>query len=236
MVAAGSRLLNWNKEAGKEEGREKDQWQERKKTQQITPPLMFYSLFQSVIVWEGGIQLATPWKRQRETWKSDLIRAWTVACFYREGAGDRRQEFSRAPVEEFSLCWDDTPNLTLSPSQARVRKTKIKHTERKFSSTFGLLDLLVMPPRVEVACWLLLFSALGQNHLVAGGCSGRCCRGRDLSCSATDWRMDRVYGTCYCDEDCVKTKDCCFDYFTECPGEQWRQGKWVKEPNFIRPL
>ncbi|XP_037549855.1 somatomedin-B and thrombospondin type-1 domain-containing protein [Nematolebias whitei] len=82
-----------------------------------------------------------------------------------------------------------------------------------------------MRAHVEVACWLLL-STLGQIHPVAAGCSGRCCRGRDSSCSATDWRTDRVYGKCYCDEDCVKTKDCCFDYFTECPARDCAVSNW----------
>lgn len=78
---------------------------------------------------------------------------------------------------------------------------------------------LVMGSSVELACLLLVVSTLGTNQLVSGGCAGKCCRGRDMSCFATNWRMDRVYGTCYCDEGCVRTKDCCMDYFTLCPGE-----------------
>lgn len=76
-----------------------------------------------------------------------------------------------------------------------------------------------MGPSVEFTCILLTVSTLTKNLLVSGGCSEKCCQGRDLDCFTTDWRMDRVYGTCYCDQDCLKTKDCCFDYFTECPGE-----------------
>ena len=67
---------------------------------------------------------------------------------------------------------------------------------------------------------LLVAAALGMYHLVEGGCSGKCCQGTDLTCVTTDWRMDRVYGTCYCDEGCIRTKDCCFDYSTECPGKR----------------
>ena len=78
-----------------------------------------------------------------------------------------------------------------------------------------------MGSSVEFACLLLVVSTLGR--MVSGGCSGKCCRSRDLSCLTTDWRMDRVYGTCYCDKGCVRTKDCCFDYFTECPGEGWTE-------------
>lgn len=77
-----------------------------------------------------------------------------------------------------------------------------------------------MGPSVEFTC--VLFFTLTRNLLVSGGCSGKCCHGRDLGCFTTDWRMDRVYTTCYCDQDCVKTRDCCFDYFTECPGEGGR--------------
>ncbi|XP_026036595.1 somatomedin-B and thrombospondin type-1 domain-containing protein [Astatotilapia calliptera] len=79
---------------------------------------------------------------------------------------------------------------------------------------------------VQFACWLLVVFALGENHLVSGGCSGRCCRGRDTNCLTTDWRMDRAHGTCYCDEGCVRTKDCCFDYFTECPAQDCVVSDW----------
>ncbi|XP_033988170.1 somatomedin-B and thrombospondin type-1 domain-containing protein [Trematomus bernacchii] len=71
----------------------------------------------------------------------------------------------------------------------------------------------------RVSVLLLLVSSVGNILLVSGGCSGKCCRGRDLSCVTTDWRMDRVYGTCFCDKSCDKTRDCCFDYFTECPAQ-----------------
>lgn len=83
----------------------------------------------------------------------------------------------------------------------------------------------MMRSSVELTCLLLLLLVSSLIQSVSGGCSGKCCRGRELGCSTTDWRMDRVYGTCYCDEDCVRAKDCCFDYFTECPGEvgdEWR--------------
>ncbi|CAG5895900.1 unnamed protein product [Menidia menidia] len=92
-----------------------------------------------------------------------------------------------------------------------------------------------MGSSVELACWLLVVASLGGRQLVAGGCAGKCCRGRDLSCSATDWRMDRVYGTCYCDEGCVKTKDCCFDYFTECPAQDCAMGGWSVWSGCARP-
>uniref|UniRef100_A0A3Q3VQG6 SMB domain-containing protein n=1 Tax=Mola mola TaxID=94237 RepID=A0A3Q3VQG6_MOLML len=84
------------------------------------------------------------------------------------------------------------------------------------------------------ACLLLVVSTLGKNLLVSAGCSGKCCRGRDMSCSTTDWRMDRLFGTCYCDEGCVRTKDCCFDYFTECPGEGWMDG--CTHPDYMAPV
>ncbi|KAF6722952.1 Somatomedin-B and thrombospondin type-1 domain-containing protein [Oryzias melastigma] len=85
------------------------------------------------------------------------------------------------------------------------------------------------------ACWLLLVISIGQNSQVTGGCSGKCCRGRDLSCSTTDWRMDRLYETCYCDESCVKTKDCCFDYFTECPAQDCAVSDWSHWSGCAKP-
>lgn len=84
-----------------------------------------------------------------------------------------------------------------------------------------------MGPSAESTCLLLLLLLpLSAVQPVSGGCAGKCCRGRELSCSATDWRMDRVYGTCYCDVGCVTTKDCCFDYFTECPAQDCAVGEW----------
>ncbi|TNM96259.1 somatomedin-B and thrombospondin type-1 domain-containing protein [Takifugu flavidus] len=83
-----------------------------------------------------------------------------------------------------------------------------------------------MGPSVEFTCVLLTVFTLTKNLLVSGGCSGKCCHGRDLDCFTTDWRMDRVYTTCYCDQDCVKTKDCCFDYFTECPAQNCKVSEW----------
>lgn len=52
------------------------------------------------------------------------------------------------------------------------------------------------------------------------GCAeaGRCCPGRDPACFARGWRLDRVYGTCFCDQACRLTGDCCFDYDRACPG------------------
>ncbi|KAJ4918892.1 hypothetical protein JOQ06_027894 [Pogonophryne albipinna] len=78
----------------------------------------------------------------------------------------------------------------------------------------------------RVSFLLLLVSSVGNILLVSGGCSGKCCRGRDLSCVTTDWRMDRVYGTCFCDKGCDKTRDCCFDYFTECPAQDCSVSDW----------
>lgn len=68
-------------------------------------------------------------------------------------------------------------------------------------------------------CLALMVALLGTCRWAEGGCQGKCCQGTDRSCTATDWRMDRVYGTCYCDDTCHRTKDCCFDYPTVCPGK-----------------
>uniref|UniRef100_A0AAZ3P2Q8 Somatomedin B and thrombospondin type 1 domain containing n=1 Tax=Oncorhynchus tshawytscha TaxID=74940 RepID=A0AAZ3P2Q8_ONCTS len=59
-----------------------------------------------------------------------------------------------------------------------------------------------------------------------GGCAGKCCGGSDITCVTTDWRMDRVYRACYCDEGCLRTKDCCYDYPTECPAQSCVVTAW----------
>ncbi|XP_028826349.1 somatomedin-B and thrombospondin type-1 domain-containing protein isoform X2 [Denticeps clupeoides] len=78
-------------------------------------------------------------------------------------------------------------------------------------------------------------AVFGFYHLAEGGCSGKCCHGMDLACATTDWRMDRVYGTCYCDESCHRTKDCCFDYPTECPPEPCVVSEWSYWSGCARP-
>ncbi|KAG9347936.1 hypothetical protein JZ751_003953 [Albula glossodonta] len=75
-------------------------------------------------------------------------------------------------------------------------------------------------------CLALVVALLGMCHLASGGCQEKCCRGMDRACTATDWRMDRVYGTCYCDETCQRTKDCCFDYPTVCPAQSCVVSQW----------
>ncbi|XP_038246270.1 somatomedin-B and thrombospondin type-1 domain-containing protein [Dermochelys coriacea] len=65
-------------------------------------------------------------------------------------------------------------------------------------------------------------------HRADAGCSEerRCCPGRDPSCASTGWRMDRVYGTCFCDEACRLTRDCCYDYSQACPALPCIVGEW----------
>nr|XP_020668408.1 somatomedin-B and thrombospondin type-1 domain-containing protein [Pogona vitticeps] len=62
----------------------------------------------------------------------------------------------------------------------------------------------------------------------SAGCTeeGRCCPGRDPTCTSTGWRIDRAYGTCYCDEACPLTGDCCYDYAQACPGLPCIVGEW----------
>ncbi|XP_043832277.1 somatomedin-B and thrombospondin type-1 domain-containing protein [Dromiciops gliroides] len=76
--------------------------------------------------------------------------------------------------------------------------------------------------------WMALW---GLARLWAGaqaGCSevGRCCPGRDPTCFGRGWRLDRVYGTCYCDQACRLTGDCCFDYSRACPARPCIVGEW----------
>nr|XP_025871214.1 somatomedin-B and thrombospondin type-1 domain-containing protein [Vulpes vulpes] len=67
--------------------------------------------------------------------------------------------------------------------------------------------------------WMALcaLARLWPGSLAGCADAGRCCPGRDAACSARGWRLDRVYGTCYCDQACRRTGDCCFDYARACP-------------------
>ncbi|XP_030634279.1 somatomedin-B and thrombospondin type-1 domain-containing protein [Chanos chanos] len=60
------------------------------------------------------------------------------------------------------------------------------------------------------------------------GCqdAGFCCSGRNRSCVSTGWRTDRSYGTCYCDQTCLLTLDCCHDYDLACPAVSCVVSEW----------
>lgn len=76
---------------------------------------------------------------------------------------------------------------------------------------------------------LLLLLALARLWGSAGaGCAeaGRCCPGRDPLCATKGWRLDRVYGTCFCDEACTRARDCCYDYTQACPAQPCVVSEW----------
>lgn len=67
------------------------------------------------------------------------------------------------------------------------------------------------------ALWLgLLWAGAGTG--AGGGCSERCCEGRDAACVSSGWREDGGYGSCYCDGGCRRAGDCCHDHGQACPG------------------
>ncbi|CAK7289238.1 Somatomedin-B and thrombospondin type-1 domain-containing protein [Vulpes lagopus] len=76
--------------------------------------------------------------------------------------------------------------------------------------------------------WMALcaLARLWPGSLAGCADAGRCCPGRDAACSARGWRLDRVYGTCYCDQACRRTGDCCFDYARACPARPCIVGEW----------
>ena len=57
----------------------------------------------------------------------------------------------------------------------------------------------------------------------AGGCLGLgyCCAGRNVTCTSSGQRADNKdeLSTCFCDEDCLTTGDCCLDYRAACRRE-----------------
>ncbi|XP_012791540.2 somatomedin-B and thrombospondin type-1 domain-containing protein [Sorex araneus] len=77
--------------------------------------------------------------------------------------------------------------------------------------------------------WMALLCALaGLVPGARGGCleRGRCCPGRDPTCFVQGWRQDRVFGKCYCDQECHLIGDCCFDYDRACPARPCVVGEW----------
>uniref|UniRef100_A0A8C6UVV1 Si:dkey-7k24.5 n=1 Tax=Neogobius melanostomus TaxID=47308 RepID=A0A8C6UVV1_9GOBI len=65
--------------------------------------------------------------------------------------------------------------------------------------------------------------------------AGLCCNGRDPACVTKGWKLDRTFGTCFCDQACVSTQDCCDDYQTACPAvscevSEWSQWSGCSEP------
>ena len=80
--------------------------------------------------------------------------------------------------------------------------------------------------------WMALCALARLWPGTLAGCAeaGRCCPGRDAACFVRGWRLDRVYGTCFCDQACRLTGDCCFDYARACPGG-WRRRGWGVGPS-----
>ncbi|XP_042317478.1 somatomedin-B and thrombospondin type-1 domain-containing protein isoform X1 [Sceloporus undulatus] len=83
------------------------------------------------------------------------------------------------------------------------------------SLAFGVLQAL-----------LLLLLALARCARAGCAAEGRCCPGKEPSCASTGWRLSRAYGTCYCDEECQRTGDCCYDYAQVCPAVPCIVGEW----------
>uniref|UniRef100_A0A8B9BV23 Somatomedin B and thrombospondin type 1 domain containing n=1 Tax=Anser brachyrhynchus TaxID=132585 RepID=A0A8B9BV23_9AVES len=75
------------------------------------------------------------------------------------------------------------------------------------------------------ALWLgLLWAGAGTG--AGGGCSERCCEGRDAACVSSGWREDGGYGSCYCDGGCRRAGDCCHDHGQVCPALPCVVGEW----------
>nr|XP_028592533.1 somatomedin-B and thrombospondin type-1 domain-containing protein isoform X2 [Podarcis muralis] len=75
---------------------------------------------------------------------------------------------------------------------------------------------------------ILALALLALWRRAEAGCAeeARCCAGRDPSCASSGWRVDRAYGTCFCDEACKLTGDCCYDYAQACPALPCIVGEW----------
>ncbi|XP_078507977.1 somatomedin-B and thrombospondin type-1 domain-containing protein-like isoform X2 [Lissotriton helveticus] len=64
---------------------------------------------------------------------------------------------------------------------------------------------------------------------------GLCCSGRNLSCTSTGWRPDRSFGTCFCDQACPRTLDCCQDYAEACTGLPCSVSEWSSWSGCSKP-
>lgn len=107
----------------------------------------------------------------------------------------------------------DTPT-PLTPHRGRVNWLDLVRMTLQGSSSIGNPF-----PLVYLALSVFLLAAPGHP-----GCQevGLCCSGRNVSCVSKGWKPDHSYGTCYCDQACVTTLDCCHDYETACPGKPVR--------------
>ncbi|KAG8441935.1 hypothetical protein GDO86_010932 [Hymenochirus boettgeri] len=76
--------------------------------------------------------------------------------------------------------------------------------------------------------WILLVGLGNLTGLTWAGCldAGKCCKNRDMNCTSQGWRIDRVYGTCFCDQACNVMGDCCYDYTQACPARSCIVGEW----------
>ncbi|XP_069507375.1 somatomedin-B and thrombospondin type-1 domain-containing protein-like [Ambystoma mexicanum] len=64
---------------------------------------------------------------------------------------------------------------------------------------------------------------------------GVCCTGRNMSCTTAGWRPDRSFGTCYCDQACCRTLDCCHDYAEACTGLPCSVSEWSSWSGCSKP-
>ncbi|XP_063779990.1 somatomedin-B and thrombospondin type-1 domain-containing protein [Pseudophryne corroboree] len=82
--------------------------------------------------------------------------------------------------------------------------------------------------RQSCCAWVLLMGLLGLGGWAEGGClkAGKCCKGRDMTCVSKGWWLGKVYRTCFCDQVCQTTGDCCYDYTQACPARACIVGEW----------
>ncbi|XDV35422.1 hypothetical protein PO909_005374 [Leuciscus waleckii] len=105
------------------------------------------------------------------------------------------------------------------------------------SNIFRLL--IIMSACSSRRSWMLcslavLVTLVSQSE---GGCqdTGLCCFGQNQSCITEDWRKDRSYGECYCDQACKTTLDCCHDYDLACPAMSCVVSEWSVWSGCLEP-
>ncbi|KAJ0023893.1 hypothetical protein NQD34_003792 [Periophthalmus magnuspinnatus] len=84
---------------------------------------------------------------------------------------------------------------------------------------------------------ILLKTCLSLVDFSHCGCreAGLCCSGRDMACVTKGWKSDRTFGTCFCDQSCASTQDCCDDYNTACPAVPCEVSEWSEWSGCAEP-
>lgn len=147
------------------------------------------------------------------------------------GSGAVNCSFKRHAVDTWITSWSSVSSFSSWWPQLWLKLKFIvqQSSDRDYYCSNSAPTLLRCTPGaagmpVRMGCSSAALVCLGVCVFLASrglaGCRDErlCCSGREPSCVSAGWKSDRSYGSCYCDQVCVSTLDCCHDYQTACPG------------------